>query len=235
MGWARYCAAARLMNNLGLPNELMVIIWMREMRRPTNRIAALILAACAAFTPLPALSGSDASEPAKATSLWGQAVAGLSCSLRTDKIDYALGEDILLDVFLRNESNEIVTVIRPEVCTTYIAPLVPVDVAGPKGACRFSGPVHSRPLPMPKTNYVSLRHGEVVGASSLAGGSPRIVPSYWSMLEPGVYTIRFRFAQSRNWYWDADQKKEVPFAAWTGDLTSNPVEIRVTATKRQGR
>jgi hypothetical protein len=201
-----------------------------------TRCAVTALSSCILLATAVPRCSAEGTERAAGGISWGKVASGLSCSLRTDKLDYTVGEDILLDVFLRNESDEIVTVVRPVILTSYNAPFfVSVEVTGPRGRCQFRGPMHSRPLPMPKSNYIALQRGEVVGASGLANGLPRIVPKYWSMLEPGVYTIRFRFARSRNWYWDADQTKEMPFTAWTGDLTSNPVQVRVAPMEREGR
>jgi hypothetical protein len=161
---------------------------------------------------------------------WGKPSSGMSCLVRTNKVEYEIGEDILLDVFVRNEDHDNITVIRPEILTSYVAPMQPVTIIGPQGACKFQGSIHSRPLPMPKTNYISLRPGEVIGVSAHAQRPPRIDPEDWGLTTPGDYTIEYTFARTHNWYWDTEKKTQLPYKAWTGHATANPVTIRIRRT-----
>jgi hypothetical protein len=183
------------------------------------------------------ISSAEESERGKANLLWGKSVSGLSCSIRLDKTVYAPGEDILLDFFLRSEVEILTTVIRPWISSRFWGPALPLMIVGPKGRCKYTGPYLSPPEPPRKSAYVQLTGGEILGVSSYFTSPLRIVPKYWSMEEPGEYTILFvyRRGEDENEYWDDRQNKEVPISAWKGELSSNSVTIRVVDAKREKR
>lgn len=166
---------------------------------------------------------------------WGKAVSGLSCSIRTDKTAYEPDEDILIDFLLRSEIKVPTTVIRPWILMSFLGTALPLEITGPKGPCKYTGPVLTPPIPPGKSAYVELTGGDIIGASSFFDDPVRIVPKYWSMQRPGEYTIRFRFIRKRNQYWGHKQRKMVPITAWKGVLTSNAVTIRVMEKKRRSR
>jgi hypothetical protein len=162
-------------------------------------------------------------------------VSGLSCSIRTDRNVYARGEDILLDFFLRSEVETPTTVIRPWTFSRFLGTALPLEIVGPKGRRKYTGPVLEPPEPPGRADYVDLTGGEIIGVSYFSRSPVRIVPKYWSMEEPGEYTISFTFRCKQNDYWDAGQKKTVPITAWEGELVSNSVTIRIADAKDKSR
>lgn len=168
-------------------------------------------------------------EEAEQRGHWGPAVAGLSCSIRSNKESYALGEDILLDILLRSETEAPLTVIQPKVRFTYCGDALPLEIEGPRGPREYHGPVLGPPPPYGKDAYKQLVKGEIIGVCFLMFGRhpTRVVPEYWSMDCPGTYTIRLHFVRKNNDYYDHSQQKMVPIRAWEGELLSNVVTIRV--------
>ncbi len=174
-------------------------------------------------------------QPKKHNSHWGKAVLGLSCSIRTDKTEYATGEDVLIDFLLRSEIRVPTTVIRPWILMRCFGTALPLEITGPKGRYKYTGPILTPPPPHGKSAYVELTGGEIIGASSDFRKAVRIVPKYWSMLEPGEYTVRFKFVRERNEYWNDKHRKMLPITAWRGELTSNTITIRIGENKNQRR
>lgn len=157
--------------------------------------------------------------------VWGEPVGGLSCSIRADKAAYAPGEDILLDVFLRNENMVPLKVIRPVIHFSYSGDALPLQVTGPGGLCFYNGPFLEPPPPPGANAWIDLPAREIIGASSTYGGPIRIVQKCWSMV-PGEYTIRLKFERKDNDYSEGGQKMPIA-GAWTGEAMSNAIKVRI--------
>jgi len=158
---------------------------------------------------------------------WGKAVEGLSCSIRSDKESYGLGENIPLDILFRSETDLPLTVIQPKVYFTYCNDALPLEIKGPRGLCKYHGPVLEPPPPYGKRAYKELVRGEIIGVSEVYRHPIRVVPEYWSIDVPGTFRIRLRFVRKSNDYYS--QGKSVPIHAWEGELFSNTMTIRVVA------
>ena len=200
-----------------------------------SKLVLTVLAVGFLFLVSVHLSKAKDPAPLKHNPRWGEAVSGLSCSIRTDKTDYAAGEDILIDFLLRSNIEVPTTVIRPWIRMSYLGTALPLEITGPKGRCRYTGPVLTPPPPYGRSAYVELTGGEIIGASSVFDRSVRIVPKYWSMLEPGEYSVRYKFIRRRvdNEYWDDRQRKMVPITAWRGEIASNTVTVRIGQKKNE--
>jgi len=169
----------------------------------------------------------DAPAPAQPGGVWGTAVDGLSCSIRTNKTTYACGEDVLLDVFLRCDADRGLKVIRPLIHFSYLGDALPLHIVGPAGLCSYTGPVLVPPPPPRQDSWIDLYRGEITGISSIYQAPVRIIPKFWSLDRPGTYTIRLNFEQRKNEYYDTKTRAMLPLTAWEGAATSNEVTITV--------
>ena len=158
---------------------------------------------------------------------WGKPVSGLSCSIRTSKLRYALDEEILIDFLLRSEVEVPVTVIKPVTHFSYLGTALPLEIVGPDGRHQYKGPVLEPPPPPRRSAFVQLIQGEIVGVSMTHRKPVRIVPRYWSMNKPGSYTIRLTFTRRENEYYDDRLRRMAPVTAWRGTLVSNTVTVRI--------
>ena len=194
------------------------------MKRMTIASACVVVVVVAAVV-LSMFSRGETGGNQPEQSVWGQAVAGLSCSIRANKAAYAPGEDILLDVFLRNDNMMPLKVIRPVIHFSYSGDALPLQVAGPAGLCFYNGPFLEPPPPPSANAWTDLPAKEIVGASSTYSGPIRIVQKYWSM-NPGEYTVRLKFERKDNDYVRGAQKTSMA-DAWTGEAASNAIKIRI--------
>ena len=169
----------------------------------------------------------DTPGQAQPEGVWGAAVNGLSCSIRAAKSTYAPGEDVMLDVFLRCDADRGLKVIRPRVYFSYFGDALPLQVAGPAGLCSYTGPMLEPPPPPGENSWIELYRGEITGLSSIYQAPIRIAAKSWSLDRPGVYTIRLRFEQKKNEYYDTKTRMMLPVTAWEGEALSNAITIRV--------
>jgi len=162
---------------------------------------------------------------------WGKAAGGLSCSIRAGKGEYAPGEDVLLDVFLRNDTDVPLKVVRPMIHFGNCGDALPLEMRGPNGLCFYNGPYLNPPKPPGEAGFVTVEcRGEIIGVSSVHTVPIRIVQKYWSMA-PGDYSIRIKFVRKANdnEYFDRKQNKMVSIAAWEGEALSNAIAVRIKA------
>lgn len=196
------------------------------MRRMTLVFTGVVVVVVAALA-LSMISHGETDGKQAEQGVWGEPADGLSCSIRANKAVYAPGEDILLDVFLRNDNMMPVKVIRPVIHFSYSGDALPLQVSGPTGLCFYNGPFLEPPPPPSATAWTDLPAKEIIGASSTYSGPIRIVQKYWSM-NPGEYVIRLKFERKDNECLQDGQK--IPVAgAWTGEATSNTIRIRIAA------
>ena len=169
--------------------------------------------------------GGDAPAQKPDEGAWGAPANGLCCSIRASKAAYAPGEDILLDVFLRNDGVVPAKVMRPLVHFSFIGDALPLQVSGPNGLCFYNGPFLEPPPPPGASAWLDLPAKEITGTSSTYNGPLRIIQKYWSM-SPGDYTIRLKFERKDNDYSEGGQKQTMA-GAWAGEAMSNAITVRI--------
>lgn len=180
-------------------------------------VQMLVLAGCADAPRQAPQSQSAASQ--QPPSVWADSEDGL-LSLRLGASDTTMEceDPINVVVELRNNSGRTMTVCRPLGDLNAVSSWI--DVTGPRGPLRYTGPIPSYPIR--KDCFVELRSGE-----SICEWSDLSVDSFGGSDLSGQYTIRYKYAVGKDYRDTADRIGLKGF--WMSSITSRPV----TVTKRK--